>query len=59
MTNSLPDSILFLSTTAIAALSSLLKVLRSVAAYTVLLVLFAGFVVWNGSVVLGEQPTSP
>ena len=49
---------MFLLTTAIAALSSPIRVLRSVVAYVFLLVLFAGFVIWNGSVVLGKQYTS-
>ncbi|KAJ4319609.1 glucosyltransferase [Neodidymelliopsis sp. IMI 364377] len=39
----------------VAALGSPIKILRSIASYTFLLVLFAGFVVWNGSVVLGDK----
>jgi alpha-1,2-glucosyltransferase len=45
---------MLLLTTAIAALGSPFKVLRAVVPYIVLLVLFAGFVGWNGSVVLGK-----
>lgn len=52
------DSILFLITTAIACLSSPVRILRSISAYIFLLALFAGFVVWNGSVVLGKQHES-
>ncbi|KAH6639335.1 alpha-1,2 glucosyltransferas-like protein alg10 [Boeremia exigua] len=48
-------SIMFLLTTVIAALSSPVKVMRSVIAYVSLLLSFAGFVVWNGSVVLGDK----
>lgn len=48
------DVLLFLLTTVIATLSSPIKVLRSIASYVILLVLFAGFVAWNGSVVLGK-----
>jgi alpha-1,2-glucosyltransferase len=48
------DVLLFLLTTVIATLSSPTKVLRSIASYIFLLVLFAGFVAWNGSVVLGK-----
>jgi alpha-1,2-glucosyltransferase len=46
---------MLLLTTAIAALGSPLKVLRAVIPYAILLVLFAGFVAWNGSVVLGKS----
>ncbi|KAJ4333816.1 glucosyltransferase [Didymella glomerata] len=47
------DAIMLLLTTASAALGSPFKVLRAVVPYIVLLILFAGFVGWNGSVVLG------
>lgn len=49
------DSILFLLTTAIAALRTPLVVLRSIASHILLLALFATFVLWNGSVVLGKS----
>ncbi|KAF2625355.1 glycosyltransferase family 59 protein [Macroventuria anomochaeta] len=46
------DAVMLLLTTAVAALSRPIRVMRSVVSYLVLLVLFAGFVIWNGSVVL-------
>ena len=46
---------MLLLTTAIAALRSPIVVLRSIASYIFLLGLFAGFIVWNGSVVLGKS----
>ncbi|KAF3039175.1 glucosyltransferase [Didymella heteroderae] len=49
------DAVMLLLTTAIAALRYPLKVLRAIIPYVVLLVLFAGFVAWNGSVVLGDK----
>lgn len=39
----------------VAALRKPLLVLRVAVPYVIILALFAGFVVWNGSVVLGEQ----
>ncbi|KAJ4986443.1 alpha- glucosyltransferase alg10 [Stagonosporopsis vannaccii] len=52
------NSIIFLLTTAIAVLSSPIKVLRSIVAYVFLLVLFTGFVIWNGSVVLAGDKSA-
>lgn len=49
------DSLLFLLTTALAVLSFPVKIIRSIASYVFLLIIFAGFVAWNGSVVLGKQ----
>ncbi|KAF1926079.1 glycosyltransferase family 59 protein [Didymella exigua CBS 183.55] len=49
------DATMLLLTIAISALRSPLKLLRSVIPYIILLVLFAGFVAWNGSVVLGDK----
>ncbi|KAJ8118650.1 hypothetical protein OPT61_g412 [Boeremia exigua] len=49
------NSVLFLLSTAVAVLSSPFKVFRSIAACVSLLVLFGGFVAWNGSVVLGDK----
>ncbi|KAF3052505.1 glucosyltransferase [Didymella keratinophila] len=49
------DAFVLLLTTAIATLGSPFKVLRAVIPYVILLVLFAGFVAWNGSVVLGDK----
>lgn len=46
---------MLLLTTALAVLSSPVKVFRSIIAYVFLLVLFTGFVIWNGSVVLGND----
>ncbi|KAJ4347563.1 glucosyltransferase [Ascochyta clinopodiicola] len=49
------DVAMFVLTIAPAALRKPIVVLRSIASYVVLLVLFAGFVAWNGSVVLGDK----
>ncbi|KAF1997543.1 glycosyltransferase family 59 protein [Amniculicola lignicola CBS 123094] len=49
------DYVLFLATTAIAAIQKPIAILRSVSPYLVLLALFGGFVVWNGGVVLGDK----
>ncbi|KAF9693677.1 hypothetical protein EKO04_008167 [Ascochyta lentis] len=49
------DVIMLVLTIAPAVLRKPLMILRSIASYIVLLVLFAGFVTWNGSVVLGDK----
>ncbi|KAF2035367.1 hypothetical protein EK21DRAFT_54280 [Setomelanomma holmii] len=49
------DYALLLLSVALAALGKPLLVLRVALSYVVLLGLFAGFVVWNGSVVLGDK----
>ncbi|KZM25064.1 Dolichyl-P-Glc:Glc(2)Man(9)GlcNAc(2)-PP-dolichol alpha-1,2glucosyltransferase [Ascochyta rabiei] len=51
----LRDVIMFVLTIVPAALRKPIVVLRSIASYVVLLVIFAGFVAWNGSVVLGDK----
>ena len=45
---------MFLSSVVVAAIRKPLVVLKVVVPYLTLLVLFAGFVAWNGSVVLGK-----
>ena len=52
------DVVLFLISTVVAALSKPLLVLKVAIPYAILLVLFAGFVAWNGSVVLGKRYSS-
>ena len=49
------DVVIFLSSVAVAALRKPLLVIKVALPYIILLILFAGFVVWNGSVVLGER----
>lgn len=49
------DIVLFLISAVVAALSKPLLVLKVAIPYAILLILFAGFVVWNGSVVLGKR----
>ncbi|KAL5120186.1 glucosyltransferase [Pleosporales sp. CAS-2024a] len=49
------DYALVLVTIAVAAIRSPLLVLKAVVPYLILLGLFASFVVWNGSVVLGDK----
>jgi alpha-1,2-glucosyltransferase len=51
----LPDYGLLLLTVVISALRKPLLVLQVALPYLILLGLFAGFVLWNGSVVLGKQ----
>lgn len=54
------DVILLVLSLVIATLQKPLVVIKVVLPYIVLLILFAGFVVWNGSVVLGKRDfTSP
>jgi len=48
------DVIVFVTSVVIAAIRKPLVVLKVVIPYIILLILFAGFVVWNGSVVLGK-----
>ncbi|KAH4412410.1 alpha-1,2-glucosyltransferase [Parastagonospora nodorum] len=52
---SLQDYGLLVVTVAIAAMRSPVLVLQVASPYLVLLVLFASFVIWNGSVVLGDK----
>ncbi|EUC50046.1 glycosyltransferase family 59 protein [Bipolaris oryzae ATCC 44560] len=49
------DVIIFLASVVVAALSKPLLVIKVAVPYAIILVLFAGFVVWNGSVVLGDK----
>ncbi|KAL6707907.1 glucosyltransferase [Coniothyrium glycines] len=49
------DYVLFFLSLSLAALKRPILVLKAVLPYLVLLVLFAGFVAWNGSVVLGDR----
>jgi hypothetical protein len=59
-TDELLDVILLVLSLIIATLQKPLVVIKVVLPYVALLVLFAGFVVWNGSVVLGKRDfTSP
>ncbi|KAL6158878.1 glucosyltransferase [Exserohilum turcicum] len=51
----LQDVIIFLASLIVAALRKPLLVLRVAVPYVIILALFAGFVVWNGSVVLGDK----
>ncbi|KAF2471520.1 alpha-1,2 glucosyltransferas-like protein alg10 [Lindgomyces ingoldianus] len=51
----LQDVVLFSISTPIAVLGRLFTVLRELLPYLVLLGLFAGFVAWNGGVVLGDK----
>jgi hypothetical protein len=59
-TNGRLDIVAFVLSLAIAALRKPLLVLKVALPYITLLVTFAGFVAWNGSVVLGKRnSTSP
>ncbi|KAG9190720.1 alpha-1,2-glucosyltransferase [Alternaria panax] len=51
----LQDVVIFVLSLVVAALRKPLIVLKVALPYVALLVLFAGFVVWNGSVVLGDK----
>ena len=46
-------------TTAVTALYNLVKVLRQIWTHIAVLALFAGFIAWNGGVVLGESSSNP
>lgn len=48
------DVIIFLASVVVAALGKPLLVVKVALPYAIILALFAGFVVWNGSVVLGK-----
>ncbi|EUC32163.1 glycosyltransferase family 59 protein [Bipolaris zeicola 26-R-13] len=49
------DVIIFVASVVVAALSKPLLVIKIAMPYAIILALFAGFVVWNGSVVLGDK----
>lgn len=53
------DYVVLLLSIGLAALRKPFVVLRVALPYLVLLILFAGFVAWNGSVVLGISICSP
>jgi alpha-1,2-glucosyltransferase len=55
MADDLLDVVVFVLSLVIAALRKPLLVLKVASPYITLLVMFAGFVAWNGSVVLGKQ----
>jgi alpha-1,2-glucosyltransferase len=46
---------MFLGTAVLAAVTRPLPIIRVIVPYMFILALFAGFVVWNGGVVLGEE----
>ncbi|KAF1960228.1 alpha-1,2 glucosyltransferas-like protein alg10 [Byssothecium circinans] len=49
------DFLIFFASLALAAIKRPFLIVKSVSPYLVLLALFVGFVVWNGSVVLGDK----
>ncbi|KAL1797465.1 hypothetical protein ACET3X_004071 [Alternaria dauci] len=51
----LRDVVMFVLSVVVVALRKPLVVLKVILPYIIFLVLFAGFVVWNGSVVLGDK----
>lgn len=53
------DYIKVVITIGIAAVKNIRKLITAVFPYVLLLVLFAGFVAWNGGVVLGKIFSSP
>jgi hypothetical protein len=59
MADDLLEVVVFVLSLAIAALRKPLLVLKVASPYITLLALFAGFVAWNGSVVLGKRNLSP